>query len=348
MPFKFGIERNGVLAELPAPMQMFLLSEGITILTAVALAAELKISDIVSNGPRSSGEIAEETSTNPGSLYRLLRLLSTFGVFSESEPDRFAQTPLSELLRSGTTGSLRPWVRMTALPVWGRVLAEALHSIKTGEPSFKRSMGVELFDYLAARPHEGEIFNEAMSAFGEGVANAVAQAYDFGGVRKIVDVGGGHGILISTILRANPHLKGVLFDLPHVANGARGVLVAARVADRCEICAGDFFESVPAGGDAYVLSWIIHDWDRNRAVIILSNCRRAMNPAGRLLLVETVIPAPDEAHPGKIMDFVMLVGLGGQERTEDQYADLLHEAGFDLRRVVPTASPMSVIEAVPT
>ncbi len=348
MAFKFAVEHNGTLAELPAPTQMFLLSEGITILTAVALAAELRISDILANGPKSSGEIAEATATNADSLYRLLRLLTAFGIFSESEHDRFAQTPLSELLQSSTAGSLRPWVRMIALPVWAPIWADAMHSLKTGEPTFKRSMGVELFDYLAAHPPESEIFNEAMSAFGQGVANAVAQAYDFSDFRKIVDVGGGHGILISKILQANPHQNGILFDLPHVTDGVRNVLVNARVADRCEIAAGNFFESVPAGGDAYVLSWIIHDWPRNQAVMILRNCRRAMNQAGRLLLVETVIPAPDEPHSAKIMDFVMLVGLGGQERTEHQYKDLLCEAGFELRRVVPTASPMSVIEAVPS
>jgi len=348
MAFEFGVKQNGALSPLPPPMQMFLLSEGITIFTALALAAELGVPDLLANGPQSSDEIARATSSHPGSVYRLLRLLSTFGIFSEVEHGRFAQTPLSELLRTGTPGSLRSWVRMIGLPVWWPLWAEAMHSVKTGEPSFKRSLGVEMFDYLAANPREGDMFNEAMTAFGQGVAAAVAQAYDFGGVRKIVDVGGGHGILISTILRTNPSLTGILFDQPNVAEGARTVFATAGVADRCEIHGGDFFKSVPAGGDAYLLSWIIHDWDRDRAVAIMSNCRRAMTQRGRLLLIETVIPGPDEPHPGKIMDFVMLVGLGGQERTEQQYADLLQETGFALRRVVPTASPMSIIEGVPT
>ncbi len=178
MAFKFGIEQNGVFSEIPPPMQMFLLSEGITIFTAVALAAELGVPDLLANGPRSSDEIAHATSAHPGSLYRLLRLLNTFGIFSEVEPGRFAQTPLSELLRTGTPGSLAIWVKIIGLPFWGPMFAEAMHSVKTGEPSFKRSMGVELFEYLAANPPEGEIFNDAMTAFGQGVVAAVVQAYD--------------------------------------------------------------------------------------------------------------------------------------------------------------------------
>ena len=204
MAFMFGIEQNGVLSSLPPPMQMFLLSEGTTIFTAVALAAELGIADLLANGPRSSDEIAQATSTHPGSLYRLLRLLSAFGVFSEVEPRRFAQTPLSELLRSGTPGSMRAWMRMVGLPAWGPMFAEAMHSVKTGEPSFKRSTGVEFFDYLTAHPRDGEIFNEAMTAFGQGVVAAVVQAYDFGGVRRLVDVGGGHGTLIARFCRPIP------------------------------------------------------------------------------------------------------------------------------------------------
>jgi len=346
--FMFEIEQNGVLSSLPPPMQMFLLSEGTTIFTAVTLAAELGIADLLANGPRSSDEIAQATSTHPGSLYRLLRLLSVVGVFSEAEPHRFEQTPLSELLRSGTPGSMRAWMKMVGLPAWGPMFAEAMHSVKTGEPSFNRSTGFEFFDYMTAHPREGEIFNDAMTAFGQGVVAAVVQAYDFGSARRLVDVGGGHGSLITAILQAHPHLNGTLFDLPHVADGARSALRAAAVADRCEIASGDFFASVPTGGDAYVLKWIIHDWDRDRAVAILRNCRRAMNQTGRLLLIEAVIPGPNEPHPGKIVDFIMLLGLGGQERTEQQYAGLLREAGFDLTKVVPTASPMSVIEAMPT
>jgi predicted O-methyltransferase YrrM len=239
-------------------------------------------------------------------------------------------------------------MRMIGLPVWWHTLADAAHSIRTSEPALRRVAGAEFFDYLAAHPRDADLFNQAMTAFGQDVAEAVTHAYDFGKIQKVVDIGGGHGLLMSTILRNHAHLTGVLFDLPHVAEGARTALASAGVTDRCEIAAGDFFQSVPSGGDAYILSWIIHDWDRDRAVAILRNCRRAMHSASRLLLIEAVIPGADEPHLGKIMDFVMLVLLGGQERTEQEYADLLREAGYSLNRVVPTASPMSVIEARPS
>jgi len=274
--------------------------------------------------------------------------LSSFGVFSEIDPGRFAQTASSDLLRAGTLDSLRSWVQMTGLPLWPQTFAAALHSVKTGEPALKHVVGTEFFEYLATHPREGTVFGAAMGDFGRGVSQAVVQAYDFSNVGTIVDVGGGHGTLLSAILRGNAHLKGILFDLPHVADGARGLMAAAGVADRCEIHSGDFFAEVPAGGDVYILSWIIHDWDRGRAVSILKRCRQAMPTTGRLLLVEAIIPPGNEPHAGKIMDFVMLTALGGQERTKEQYEDLLQEAGFRLSAVVQTASPMSVIEGSPS
>jgi len=237
---------------------------------------------------------------------------------------------------------------MSGLPVWLHTYAEALHCVRTGEPAFKRASGLEFFDYFAAHPDEGEVFNGAMNDFGQVVSAAVVQAYDFVGINRIVDVGGGHGTLIAAILRLYPHMNGVLFDLPHLAEGSRRAIVDAGLDSRCEVVSGDFFQSVPAGCDAYILRWIIHDWDHDRAVAILRNCRQAMRETGRLILVETVISPGDDPHPGKLLDFLMLLGLGGQERTEAEYESLLHEAGFRLNKVVPTASPMSIIEAVRT
>jgi hypothetical protein len=314
--------------------------------TALSLAAELGIADLLADGPRSGEELAQATSTHPRSLHRLLRLLSSVGVFTEAGPGRFALTPLGEGLRSTVPGSMRSWLRMVGLKVWFHTYAEALHSLRTGEPAFARSVGMEFFDYLATHPQEGEIFNAAMSDFGRGVAAAVVQEYDFSGVDKAVDVGGGNGSLISAILQANPPMTGILFDQSHVAEGAHKSITAAGLSNRCEIVAGNFFSSVPAGGDAYILRWIIHDWDNDRALTILRNCRAAMKSTARLLLVETVIPPGDEAHPGKLVDFVMLTALGGQERTAEEYRRLLDEAGFRLNRIVATASPMSVLEAV--
>jgi len=347
MPMAYAIDHDGTVSTLPPPMQIFLLTEGVTIQAALTLAANLGVADLLAEGPQTSDRLAQATSTHPPSLYRVLRLLSSFGVFAEVGPGRFAQTASSELLRTGTRGSLRSWVQMTGLLVWPQTFAEALHSVKTGEPALKHVVGTELFEYLAAHPREGTVFNAAMGDFSRGVSEAVVQAYDFSGVRTIVDVGGGHGTLLRAILQGNAHLNGILFDLPHVAEGARGLMASAGVADRCEIVGGDFFTEVPAGGDAYILSWIIHDWDQVRAATILKQCRQAMTTTGRLLLVEAVIPSGDEPHAGKIMDFVMLTALGGQERSKDQYEGLLRDAGFRLSAVVPTASPMSIIEGRP-
>lgn len=347
MPMVYAIEQDGAVSTLPPPMQLFLLSEGVTIQAALTLAANLGIADLLAGGPRTNDALARETSTHAPSLYRVLRLLSSFGVFSAIDGGRFAQTAISELLRTSARGSLRSWVKMTGLPLWPQTFTEALHSVRTGESVLKRVVGAEFFEYLAAHPHEDGVFNAAMSEFGLGVSEAVAQAYDFSGIRTIVDVGGGHGTLLSTILRSNAHLKGILFDLPGVADGARRLVASAGLADRCEVRSGDFFTEVPSGGDAYILSWIIHDWDRVRAAAILKRCRQAMTTTGRLLLVEAVIPPGNEPHAGKIMDFVMLTALGGQERTKEQYEELLREAGFRVSAVVPTPSPMSIIEGHP-
>lgn len=338
---------QGVSPALPPAMQLFFMSEGIVISTALSLAAELGIADLLTDGPRSSQDLARTTSTHARSLHRVMRLLSSVGVFTEVQPSCFALTPLGECLRTGVPGSMRSWVRMVGLKVWLQTFAEALDSLRTGEPAFKHAVGAELFDYLAAHSDAGEIFNAAMSDFGQGVCAAVVQGYDFSGIGKIIDIGGGNGSLITAILQANPQMNGVLFDLPHVTRSARQSITAAGLAERCSVVGGDFFSSVPSEGGAYLLRWIIHDWDHDRALTILKNCHSAMPKAARLLLVETVIPPGDEPHPGKLVDFVMLTALGGQERTEEEYDSLLDEAGFHLNRVVPTLSPMSVIEGTP-
>jgi hypothetical protein len=323
------------------------MSEGAVISTALALAAEIGIADLLAEGPRSSEALAQATSTHPQSLYRVLRLLSAVGVFTEMQPRTFALTPLGQLLRNDIPGSMRSWLRMVNLKVWLQTFPQALYSLYTGEPALKQAVGVEFFDYLAAHPEEGEIFHAAMNDITRGSTAAILQAYDFSGMQRVIDVGGGHGWLVMAILHAYPEMTGVLLDLPHVAEEARRTIAEAGLAGRCEIVAGDFFHAVPADGDAYLLKWIIHDWDQERALLILKNCRQAMKPTARLLLLETVIPAGDTLHPGKFEDFVMLTGLGGQERTEEEYAHLLVEAGFRLNRIVPTDSPMNVIEAIP-
>jgi hypothetical protein len=315
--------------------------------TSLALAAELGIADLLADGPRSSEGLAQATSTNPRSLYRLLRLLCSIGVFNEIQTDSFVQTPLSECLRAGVPGSMRSWLRMNGLKNRYHTQAEALYSVKTGEPAFKLVTGMEFFDYLAAHPDEGEIFNQAMNDMGQVIATAVVQSYDFSGIGKIIDVGGGHGTLIAAILQKYPQMTGILFDSPHVAERARESIASAGLARRCEVVGGDFFKSVPAGCDAYLLRWIIHNWDHERAITILRNCRQAMSASSRLLLIEMVLPAGNDLHPGKFLDFIMLTAQSGQERTEEEYDSLLREADLRLNKVTPTGSPLSVIEAVP-
>jgi hypothetical protein len=338
---------GGISSKLPPNMRIFYLSQGLIITTALSLAAELGVADLLANGPRSSDELAQDASCHPRSLYRVLRLLSSVGIFTELPDNRFAMTPLGECLRIGVSGSMRSWLRMAGLNVRLGVFAEALHSVRTGETVFQRATGMEFFDYLAAHTEEGEIFNGAMNDFGQMVSAAVVQAYDFSGISKIIDVGGGHGTQIAAILQSHPQMTGILFDSPYVAEGARKSIAAAGIAHRCETVGGDFFKSVPTGADAYLLRWIIHDWDHERAIAILRNCRQAMEKTSRLLLIEAVIPTGDEPHPGKFLDFIMLTLLGGQERTEEEYKSLLHKAGFRLNIVVPTGSPLSIIEGVP-
>ncbi|MGE5842907.1 MAG: methyltransferase [Deltaproteobacteria bacterium] len=235
---------------------------------------------------------------------------------------------------------------MTGFKVWFHVYPEALYSLRTGQPAFKKTVGTNFFDYLAAHPDEDVLFNEAMTNFGQENSPAVIQAYDFSGIHKIVDVGGSHGSLLLAILQAHPEMTGILFDLPLVVESARKKIAEADLAQRCEVVGGDFFVSLPAGGDAYLLRWIIHDWDDEHAVKILRNCRNAMNETARLLLVEAIIPHEDALHPGKVIDFDMLVGLGGKERTEEEYSALFEASGFRLNRIIPTASPLCVIEGV--
>ena len=334
-------------SELPPPIRISLLSQGSIVATSLALAAELGIADLLADGPRSSEELAQATSTHPRSLYRLLRLLCSVGVFNEIQTDGFVQTPLSECLRAGVPGSMRSWLRMIGLKVRYHTHAEALYSIKTGEPAFKRVTGMEFFDYLAAHPDEGEIFNQAMNDMGKVVAAGVAQSYDFSGIGKIIDVGGGHGTLIAAVLQKYPQMTGILFDSPHVAEGARESIASAGLAHRCDVVGGDFFKSVPAGCDAYLLRWIIHNWDHERAITVLRNCRQAMGERSRLLLIEMVIPTGNEPHLGKFLDYVMLTTHLGRERTEEEYDSLLREADLRLNKVAPTGSPLSIIEAVP-
>lgn len=246
----------------------------------------------------------------------------------EDEDGRFSLTPLSDVLRSDAPSHTRSAVRMLAGPWMWQAAGEFLHSVNTGESDTEKAFGQPLFDLLATEPDQAAVFNEAMIGFHGAEPPAVATAYDFSGIRKLVDVGGGTGNLLTTILLDNLGLEGVLYDLPHVAAEARCQIEKKGLTERCEIAEGSFFEFVPTGSDAYPLSHIIHDWDEEKCVKILDNYRRAMKDGDRLLLVEMVIPSGNEFYPGKFLDMVMLTATGGKERTEREYAALFEKAGF--------------------
>jgi len=313
---------------------------------AIHVAATLGIADLLWDGPRSVDELAAATGSRATALYRLLRALASVGVFAEAD-GRFSQTSLSEYLRTDAPGSVRAWAMYMGRPYVWSPWAYLGDSVRTGEPVFPALHGTSAWDYRAAHPEEGAIFDAAMTGLSAAAAAAVVRSYDFSRIRVLVDVGGGQGELLAAILAANPAVRGILFDQPHVVAGAGSVLERAGVADRCEVVGGSFFEAVPGGADAYLLKSVVHDWDDARAVEILRGCREAMSETGRLLLVEGVIQPGNEPDRMKLVDLHMLVMLGGQERTAEDFQRLYAEAGFRLTGIIPTGSPSNIVEGVP-
>jgi len=312
---------------------------------ALFVATKLGVADILADGEKHIDEISRMAGAHSPSLYRVLRSLASLGVFTETQTRTFANTALSAVLRSNVPGSMRNSMIFMGEPWHYNVWANMLHSARTGGPAWEETHGVEVFYWFAKNPEASEIFNGCMSELSAGAAPAIVAAYDFSGIDTLADIAGGHGFLLSQILKANPNMKGILFDMEHVVAGAGETLRAFGVEDRVETVSGDFFTEVPEA-DAYIMKHIIHDWDDERAVKILQTIHRAMKPEGKLLLSEMVIPEGNGPHPGKMLDLEMLTSAGGVERTEAEYADLFERSGFRLSRIVPTMSPHSVIEAV--
>jgi hypothetical protein len=312
----------------------------------VSAAAELGLADQLAAGPKSAAELAGPMKLHAPSLHRLMRTLASLGVLTEQEGQRFALTSLGEALRDGAPGSARATLLAFNGVLW-RGWEELRYSLATGKPGFDKAYGMSLFEYIGRDPALASHFSGAMVGFHGAEPPAVAAAYDFSPFRTIVDVGGASGNMLAAILSRHAGPRGVLFDLPHVVTDAPALLTTHGVADRVTIEGGSFFETVPAGGDCYVLSHVIHDWTEDQCLTILGHCRKAITPNGKLLIVEMVLPPGDTPHPGKVLDMTMLVFPGGQERTETEYATLLSKAGFRMTRVVPTASAVSVVEAVP-
>jgi O-methyltransferase domain/Dimerisation domain len=314
---------------------------------ALYAAARLELADRIADGSRSSVELADQTGAHQPSLHRLLRTLAGLGVVSE-DADGFSLTTLGHALRCGAPGAARATVLALAGDWWWRGWEHVLHSIATGKTGMERAFGTTVFEYLAREPEEASYFNDAMIGFHGAEPEAVAAAYDFGRCETIVDVGGGTGNLLATILDRHPHARGVLADRPHVLSEAAPLIESRGLADRIALEPIDFFTSVPDRGDVYLLSHVIHDWTEDECLTILRNCRAALKPVSRLLIIEMVLPPGNTPHPGKMLDLAMLLMPGGEERTADEYAALLNKAGFEMTRVVPTASPVSVVEAVPS
>ena len=330
----------------PPPQAILMeLSSGAMVTQAIYVVAKLRIADILADGEKHVDQISQEAGAHSPSLYRIMRTLSSLGIFNETQPRMFANTPLSEVLRTDIPGSMRNSMIFMGEPWHYNVWANMLHSARTGGTAWKETYGEEVFDWIAKNPEASEIFNGCMSELSAGAAPAIVAGYDFSGIDTLADIAGGHGFLLSQILVANPNMKGILFDMAHVVAGADRILRAHGVDARVEKISGDFFSEVPAA-DAYIMKHIIHDWDDERSVIILQTIRRAMKGDGKVLLAEMVIPEGNEPHPGKLLDLEMLTSPGGLERTAAEYAGLFEQAGFRLNRIVPTRSPFSIIEAV--
>ena len=312
---------------------------------AIYAAAKFGIADLLNDGPRSIDDLAQASSTNADALYRLLRALASIGIFSESNPKEFSLTPLAEPLRSGVDGSKRALALMSGdeqFQAWG----EIVYSIETGNTAFDKVFGKPIFDFLSETPEKARIFDAAMTGIHGRETGDVLDAYDFSDIEVLADIGGGNGTNTTSILKQYPTMKGVLFDLPHVVERAKEQVEAAGVSDRCQLIGGNFFESVPEGADAYLMRHIIHDWDDEKSLSILRNCYSAMPADAKLLVVESVIPPGNERFAGKFLDLVMLLIPGGKERTEAEYRALFDEAGFQLSRIVPTNTELSIVEGV--
>ena len=315
---------------------------------ALYAAAKLGIADLVKDGPKTIEELASETGTHAPSLHRLMRALASTGWFGQDDSGRFGPTPITAGIQTGAPGTLRNFA-MAELgeehyPAW----EDLVFSVKTGEIAFNHVFGMPNWEFWATHPEHAQIFNRGMSEVTAIMEPAIQAVYDFSGFAKIVDIGGGRGTLIASVLRASPKPRGVVLDLPHVIELGRKHIEAQGLKERCELIPGDFFKNVPEGGDAYILKAVLHDWDDDRSIAILKNCHKAMAPHAKVCLIESVIPANNRPFLRTLGDLNMLIMTGGRERTEAEYRALLDAAGFRLNRIVTTSVPLepAVLEAV--
>ena len=331
------------------PKELLQIADAFIVNRCLGAVAKLGVADLLAQGSKSTADLATELKVNESALRRVLRAVASVGVFEETGSRVFGNNRLSHFLRSDVRGSMRArfvfgWSEFFFAP-----FQEILYSVKTGQPASIKVHGMDDFEYLRQHPDQARIFDDAMTSMSAAIGPAVAAAYDFGRWGSLMDVGGGNGILLASILKAHPKLRGVLADLPHVLERARERgLLGGELEGRATIQPCDFFHEIPSGCRAYVMKSVIHDWDDEKAQKILSNCRRVVPNDGALLLVEWGLEEGNQPSPGKLVDIAMLVLTGGRERTTDQHRDLLGAAGFRLNRAIPTATGMMVIEALPT
>ena len=341
-------ENTQPIAEPPG-LALYRIGIGHYFSRALALAAKLGVADFLKDGPRHYDDLAKATNTHGPSLNRVMRLLASAGIFEEREGGRFALTPLGKLLCTGVPGSMRSSVLLFSGIGIQDAWKELEYCVQTGEPAFrKNSPDATPFTAIAQNPEMARVFDEAMATFAPMSAAAIAASYDFSPFRKLVDVGGGNGALLIGILKANPKLSGIVFDLPHAAEQALAKIAEAGVESRCQVTGGDFFKEVPLGADAYIIKHVIHDWNDDRATAILRNIRRAMPPHGKLLIAEGVYPPridqSDISRGAATNDVNMLVSTGGRQRSEAEFRSLYAAAGFKLTRIIPTPASLSIIE----
>jgi hypothetical protein len=332
----------------PPSMQMLEMLYGALATQMISVAAELGIADLVAAEPRPVDYLAASSAADAGSLYRLLRALAGLGVFREVDPGVFGLTPLASTLRSGVKGSMKE----LAQDVGGRTrllaYSELSHSVRTGKPAFDRAHGTSMWSYLQAHPEEVALFGKAMGNLASEAHATAFGAYDLSDVEHLVDVGGGEGYLIAAVLPHYPNLKATVFDEPHVVGGAAEVFARAGIADRAEAAGGDVFQSVPEGGDLYVLSSILFSYEDDEARTILTNIRRAMHPAGKVLVLEPILPEGNEPHPGKLLDVTQLALHRGGVRSRAEFEALFSAAGLRLAEVreMWPAGPTDLVVAV--
>ncbi len=335
---------------VPPQVKMLQMMNAYRLSQSISVAAKLGIADLLADGPKNSEELAQATGTHASSLYRLLRSLASFGIFAEDETGRFGLTPRAAMLQTNVPGSIRAYAIVTGEEWHWRMWGGILHSVKTGEPAFDHLFGMEFQDYYNQNPEVAKNFDGAMVSVLGMTDAAIVTNYDFSSIDKVVDVGtgGGDGSLIASLLKKNPKMQGIFFDLPDRIAKVKDLIKDEGLEERCELVAGDVFESFASGGGAYIIKNLIHDYDDERAIKLLKNCHDAIAENGKVLAVEMIVPPGNEPSLAKIVDVeALIMSAGAIERTEGQYRDLFEAAGFKLTNVISTRSPMSILEAVP-